>query len=61
MPRNNASVSPSNQIMASKVTKLAGQEYCHSKVVPVPAALAANMAVIGSGETENVELVVCWQ
>ena len=43
-PRN--SVSPSNQVMASKVTKSAGK-------LPFPAALTADIAPIGFGEAKN--------
>ena len=36
--------------------KVGGKKYCHPKVVPFPAALAADMAAIGFGDARNPEL-----
>ena len=35
--------------------KVGGKKYCRPKVVPFPAALAADMAAIGFGDARNPE------
>ena len=39
--------------------KVGGKKYCRPKVVPLPAALAADTAAIGFGDGRNPELAAC--
>ena len=52
-------IMPPHPIRLRQTTLKSWREYCRPKIVPFPAALAADMAVIGFREAENPELAAC--